>query len=222
MPDWDIKLAWDTSDTGPICQTLGSLAVGGVAGRSPSARIAIMLSVGGELPENIRSLGLAPEFGPLIGRNCVGAALSAVPFGRELWTARFCVVAQHSTYWVPGSSGTGKSWWTRVAGFLCKYHAVALASSRRSSAGRFGGACVIVVSLAVSEAPIFKLQGASLSSLLAQCLSLCSVLCVLCVVHAYVAVLYLRLCLDPRTLLICLHSVIDVVPRLSSLLPLIA
>ncbi|KAH9021235.1 hypothetical protein EDB84DRAFT_542659 [Lactarius hengduanensis] len=78
------------------------------------------------------------------------------------------------------SSGTGKSWWARVAGFPCKYHAVALTSSRRSSAGRFGGACVIVVSLAVSQPPIFKLQGASPSSLLARCLSLCSVFSVLC------------------------------------------
>lgn len=178
-PDWDIQARvghqryWtDLSDSGIISRrrSCWSQSFGQDCDHALRRR-------GIAREHSVQSL-LVPEFGPLIGRNCVGAALSAVPFGRELWTARFCVVAQHSTFWVPGSSGTGKSWWARVAGFPGKYHAVSLASSRRSSAGRFGGACVIVVSLAESQAP-----GASPSSLLARCLSLCfvfSVFSVLC------------------------------------------
>ncbi len=71
-----------------------------------------MLSVGGEGPESVRVCHLISvtsggradliqqtsqssprawyrNSGPLIVRDCVGAGLSAVPFGRELWAARF-------------------------------------------------------------------------------------------------------------------------------------
>jgi hypothetical protein len=108
--------AWDTYDTGPICQTLGLLAIGGVAGRSPSARIAIMLSVGGERPESVRvchlisvtrrgliqrpvqSYGLIPEFGAVDLARLRRGRIVCSSFRPELWASCFCVVAQDSTF----------------------------------------------------------------------------------------------------------------------------
>ncbi|KAF8270521.1 hypothetical protein EI94DRAFT_1798176 [Lactarius quietus] len=143
--------ACNTHDTGPICKLKGPLAVGGVAGRSPSAGIVTVPSVGGLIPE---SRAIQVDWARLRRGGIVCSS-----FGRELWGTRFCVVAQHSTFLVTGSSGTGKSSWERVvASFRCKYHAIATVSLKRSSANRFGGACVIVVLLAVSQDSIFKLE----------------------------------------------------------------
>lgn len=99
-PDWTgiSDRAWNTDDAGPIVRLWGSLTVGGVAGRSPSARIAIVLSVGGERLESVRYSPRAryPKISGAIDwvRLRRGRDLSAVPFGRELWAARFAALSR--------------------------------------------------------------------------------------------------------------------------------
>ena len=115
------------------------------------------------------------------------------------------------------------------------HSAVANVSSKRPSASRFGGACVIVVLLAVPKVPVSRsFHPAVLCTVLtihsdlqaSRCKSIKSPAgsvswLRICVVHAYVAVAALCLCLCLAPSFVCLRDVIDLT-RLLFLFLLIA